>query len=66
MSASHYERKSHLNRKFSLKMLYPVKTSRRRCASDNISRDNTPILDLWERPHQYFVCVSISLHVCTK
>ena len=26
--------------KFSLKMLYPVQTSRERCASNNISRDN--------------------------
>ena len=26
--------------KFSLKMLYPVQTSRERCASNNLSRDN--------------------------
>ena len=42
-------------------MLYPVQTSRERCASNNISRDNetlllvaafyTPISSFWERPY---------------
>ena len=42
-------------------MLYPVKRSRERCASNNLSRDNenlllvaafyTPISSFWERPY---------------
>ena len=53
--------KDTLNMKFSLKMLYPVQTSRGRCTSDNISRDNenllpvatfhTPISSFWARPY---------------
>ena len=30
--------------KLSFKMLYPVQTSRERCASNNISRDNETLL----------------------
>ena len=62
MSASDYERKIYL------KMLSPVQTSRERCASNNLSRDNenlllvaafyTPISSFWEGPLQNSVPLS--------
>ena len=61
MSASIYERKSHLKYKIFIKMLNPVERSRERCASNNLSRDNenlllvvafyTPISSFWKRPY---------------
>ena len=63
MSAADYERKSHLKYEIFIKMLYPVQTSRARCASNNISRDNetfllvaafyTQIWSFWERPYSH-------------
>ena len=56
MSASVYERKSHLKKK-----LYSVERSRERCASNNLSHDNENLLvaafflltisSFWERPY---------------
>ena len=62
--------------KFLVKMLYPVQTSRERCASNNISRDNqtlllvatfySPISSFWEGPLQNSVPLSTFLHIHTK